>query len=36
MFSTELIVGIGIGLVLGVVLTIVWLIVFGKDSESAA
>jgi len=32
-FSLDMVVGIGIGIVIGVIASILWLIVFGKDSE---
>lgn len=31
MFSTDMIVGIGIGIVIGIIAAILWLVVFGKD-----
>lgn len=34
MFSVDMIVGIGIGIVIGVIATILWLIVFGKDEQA--
>lgn len=33
-FSTDMVVGIGIGILIGVIATVLWLIVFGKDDES--
>lgn len=33
MFSVDVIAGIGIGVVIGVIATVLWLIVFGKDTE---
>jgi sensor c-di-GMP phosphodiesterase-like protein len=33
MFSVDMTVGIGIGIVIGVIATILWLVVFGKDDS---